>query len=197
MSITLPTPASIAARSCYLYVNEGAAIRAGYYPAPEDVSSRELYLYLNRGAFGWPIGGEPLDQDDVLARALYLYVNIGHDRDPSDVAARAVYTYETLATGEIFPWIEKIRPVEQYRQGQVNIYGDGFGATPAAEAASARLGTYDPTVSGPGLEVAVVTWTSRSPGLWPANLELGTQPAITVTVPVEGASGMVSVEETT
>lgn len=199
---TLPAPADVAARSLYLYVNEGAAIVAGHAPAPEDVIHRSLYLYVNEGKHGWPIGGELLDQDDVLSRSLYLYVNVSHDRDPSDVAVRALYLYESYTADEIFPWIERIVPNEQYRGGQVAIYGDGFGANVGAEGASVRLGVYDPAISGPGLSLGVVSWMTRSPNLWPANGDGSgdppprTLPAIVVTIPDEAVSGMLSVEET-
>lgn len=198
----LPSPSSVAARALYLYVNEGAAIVAGHSPAPADVIHRGLYLYVNEGKHGWPIGGEPLDQDDVLSRSLYLYVEISHDRDPSDVELRTLYLFEAYTNGEIFPWIERIVPNEQYRGGQVAIYGDGFGATVGAEGASVRLGVYDPAVSGPGLSLGVVSWTSRSPNLWPANGDGSgdppprTLPAIVVSIPDEADSGMLSVEET-
>lgn len=196
--ISIPPPDAPTARMLYLYRSGTAYGDGGGEPmGPDDVTSRSLNLEVSQIQYGQPYGGEPLDPEDVLQRALYLYVSIGHDRDPSDVAARAVYTYETYTNGEIFPWIEKIRPTEQYRFGQVNIYGDGFGNTPAQEGSSVKLGTYDPTVPGPGVTMGIVTWTSRSPGLWPANLGEGTQPAITVTVPSDAESGMLSVEEST
>ena len=200
---SLPTPASVPARSLYLYVNRGAAIVAGHAPAPADVIQRSLYLYVNEGAHGWPIGGETMGADDVLARVLYLYVNRAHDRDPSDVAVRTLYLYESYTNDEPFPWIERISPTEQYPGGQVNVYGDGFGDTAAAEGSSVRLGVYDPAGSGPGDALGVVTWSARSPNLWPAN-GVGdgvtnpprSLPAIVVTVPPDAASGMLSVEET-
>lgn len=199
---TLPTPADVLARSLYLYESYAATAVAGHAIAPSDVSARVLYLYVNEGAHGWPAGGEPLDGDDVLARVLYLYVNVSHDRDPSDVSARALYLYEAYTNEEIFPWIERIRPTEQYPGGQVEIYGDGFGASDAAEGATVRLGVYDPALPGPGLALGVVSWSSRSPNLWPANGDGSganpprSLPAIVVTVPPEAVSGMLSVEET-
>lgn len=170
-----PTPADVAARTLYLYENLGATSEAGHFQAPQDVD----------------------------ARTLYLYVNISHDRDPSDAAGRGLYVYEAYTNDEIFPWIERIRPTEQYRGGQVEIYGDGFGATAAAEGSSVRLGVYDPAVSGPGLVLGVVSWSSRSANLWPANGDGSgappprSLPAIVVTLPDEAVSGMLSVEETT
>ncbi len=200
---SLPTPASVLARTLYLYENIGSGPGDGTTNGPEDVDARTLYLYANEGAHGWPAGGETMGPDDVLARTLYLFVNIGHDRDPSDVAGRALYVYEAYTNDEIFPWIERIRPTEQYRGGQVEIYGDGFGATAAAEGSSVRLGVYDPAVSGPGLVLGVVSWSSRSANLWPANGDGSgappprSLPAIVVTLPDEAVSGMLSVEETT
>lgn len=194
----------VAARALYLYENPGVSIAGGYPPDPIDVAARALYVYVAEAIYGNPSGGEPLDGDDVLARALYLYYSLVHDRDPSDVPGRALYLYEAYTNGEIFPWIERILPTEQYPGGQVEIYGDGFGATAAAEGSSVRLGVYDPLVSGPGAVLGIVSWMTRSPNLWPAN-GVGdgvtnpprSLPAIVVTVPADAVSGMLSVEETT
>lgn len=191
----LPTPASVVARSLYLYVNNGAAINAGHYPAPQDVVHRGLYLYVNKAKHGWPTGGEPMDADDVLARVLFLYANYVHDQDPTDVLLRALYQYSVYTDDEPFPWIERIVPQEQYPGGQVGIMGDGFGDSAAAEGGSVRLGTYDPDVAGPGDVMGVVSWQNRSPNLWPANSGVRTEPAIVVTVPPDAESGMLSVEE--
>lgn len=191
------TTADVASRSLYLYVNHGAAITPGEYPNPEDVAARDLYLYVNQAVYGHPVGGEPMGADDVLARDLYLYVNVTHDRDPGDVPARSLYLYSEYTADEVFPWLMRISPTEQYPGGEVSIYGDGLGATPAAEGGSVRLGVYDPAVPGPGLLMGVVSWVERSPGLWPANGGAPIEPAIVVTVPAEAESGMLSIEETT
>ena len=45
------------------------------------------------------------------------------------------------------------------------------------------------------LNMGVVSWSNRSPGLWPANGGLPQQSAATVTVPLLGTSGLVKVEE--
>lgn len=199
---TLPTAADVAARSLYLYESYAASAVAGHTMAVEDVAARALYAYYSASAYGWPSGGEPLDGDDVLARALYLYVSIVHDRTTDDVPRRALYLYEAYTNDEIFPWIERISPTEQYRGGQVEIYGDGFGATQGAEGATIRLGLYDPDVEGPGLEMGVVSWSTRSANLYPANGDGSganpplTLPAIVSTVPDEADSGMLSIEET-
>ena len=199
----LPTAADVAARSLYLYESYAATSTAGRLQQAADVDARSLYLYVNEGAHGHPAGGEPLGPDDVLARILYLYVSIGHDRTKDDVAVRALYLYESYTGDEPFPWIERIRPTEQYAGGQVEIYGDGFGDTEAAEGGIVRLGVYDPAVAGPGLVLGVVSWSARSPNLWPANGDGSganpprTLPAIVVTLPPEAESGMLSVEETT
>jgi hypothetical protein len=190
------TTADVAARSLYLYVNRAED------RDPADVAARALYTYVNRQTWGHPVGGEPLGPDDVLARNLYLYVSRAHDRTKDDVAARTLYTYVAYTNDEPFPWIERIRPTEQYPGGQVEIYGDGFGDSEAAEGSSVRLGVYDPDVPGPGLLLGVVTWSARSPNLWPANGDGSganpprSLPAIVVTVPPEAVSGMLSVEET-
>lgn len=200
---TLPTPADVLARTLYLYESLGAGPGDGAPNGPEDVTHRALYLYVNEGIYGLPAGGEPLDAEDVQARMLYLYVSIVHDRDPTDAAARSLYVYEAYTNGEIFPWIERIRPTEQYPGGQVEIYGDGFGADAAAEGSSIRLGVYDPGVAGPGLVMGIVSWMTRSPNLWPANGDGSgappprSLPAIVATVPADAVSGMLSVEETT
>ena len=164
-------------------------------PAPEDVDSRSLYLYYNKGAT--INAGHLPDPIDVAARMLYLYVNRSEDRTPDDVLARSLYLYEAKTADEIFPWIERITPTEQYPGGQVNIYGDGFGDTQATEAAAVRLGLVDPTQSGPGQIMGVVSWMTRSPGLYPANSGIRSSPAVVVTVPPDAESGMLTVEETT
>ena len=199
----LPDPTYVESRSLYLYYNAGVGPGDGAPPDPSDVPARALYLYYNGGIHGHPIGGEPLDGDDVLARVLYLYYSLTHDRTPDDVPARALYLYEAYTNGEIFPWIERIRPTEQYEGGQVEIYGDGFGATQGAEGSSIRLGVYDPGVEGPGMLMGVVSWSTRSANLWPANGDGSgappprSLPAIVATVPADAESGMLSVEETT
>ena len=196
---SLPTPSSVVSRSLYTYVTRAVYGQpSGGEPLDaEDVGSRALYLYVSRSTHGHPGGGEPLDPDDVLSRALYLYVSRAHDRDPSDVAARALYAYVEFDSTALFPWIAKIEPVEQARLGQVAVYGDGFGASEAAEGGIVRLGLYDPTQLGPGAVMGVVSWASRSVGLYPANAGVPLEPALVVTVPVDGDSGMLSVEETT
>lgn len=199
---SLPTPADVEARALYLYASYTATSEAGHVQAPEDVDARALYLYVNASSHGHPSGGEPLGPDDVLARTLYLYYSAVHDQDPTDVTVRALYLYEAYTNEEPFPWIERIRPTEQYPGGQVEIYGDGFGATDATEGSSVRLGVYDPDVPGPGILLGVVTWSARSPNLWPANGDGSgappprSLPAIVVTIPPEAESGMLSVEET-
>lgn len=189
------TPANVASRSLYLYYNRAVTLVSGHRAAPEDTLSRSLYLYYNAAATS--TAGRRQSPPDVDSRSLYLYVNRAHDRDPTDVLSRSLYTYVSYDSSELFPWIEKIAPVEQARGGQVAVYGDGFGATEAAEGAIVRLGVYDPTQLGPGAVMGVVSWSSRSVGLHPANGGVPTQPALIVTVPVDGDSGMLSVEETT
>lgn len=194
----LPVPADVPSRSLYLY--ESYTVAGGASPGTpndaEDVLARSLYLYESYVPGGHPIGGELLDTDDVLARILYLYVNIVHDRTTDDVLARSLYTYEAYTNDEVFPWLERIVPTEQYPGGQVEIMGDGFAADEAAEGGSVRLGVYDPLVSGPGAVMGVVSWQTRSPGLWPANSGIRSTAAIVVVVPDEAESGMVSAELT-
>lgn len=193
----LPTPASVVARSLYLYESIGVGPGDGTPPAPEDVDARSLYLYVGHAIYGHPAGGETLGPDDVLARVLYLYVSIVHDRDPTDVPQRSLYLYAAYTNDEIFPWLMDRRPAEQFPGGEVSIYGDGFGADAAAEGGAVRLGVYDPAVPGPGQLMGIVSWQTRSPNLYPANSGLAIQPAIVVTVPADAVSGMLSIEETT
>ena len=168
----------------------------GTLPTPSSVVARALYTYVNRAVAG-SSGGEPLDQEDVAARALYLYVSRWLKLETDDVLARTLYTYVEFDSTELFPWVEKVAPVEQSRGGQVAVYGDGFGALEATEGGIVRLGVYDPTQLGPGAVMGVVSWSSRSANLYPANSGLPTEPALIVTVPLDGDSGMLSVEETT
>src|SRR5687768_2394175 len=191
----MPVPADVKARALYIYENYAATSAPGHVVAPEDVDARALYVYENYAATS--TAGRVQQPADVDARILYAYLNIGHDRDPTNVLLRALYLYLAYTNGEIFPWIMDIQPREQYVNGQVDIFGDGFGATAAAEGGTVRLGMYDPTQVGPGQAMGVVSWQSRSPGLHPANSGLPIQKAITATVPDPAASGLVSVEETT
>lgn len=205
---TPPLPSHVASRSLYLYESYSVTLldSIGTAPSPDDVVARSLYLYESYSIWGAdsPTGGEPQDAEDVLARTLYLYVSIIHDRDPTDRRNGVLYLYEAYTNGEIFPWLERIVPEEQYPLGQVEVMGDGFGATTAAEGGSARLGVYDPANPGPGLVMGVVEWSTRSPNLYPAN-GVGdgvTNPprstrALLLTVPADAVSGMLSVEETT
>lgn len=196
---SLPTPADVAARTLYAYVSPGVAGHpAGGEPlGPDDVLARALYAVVNEGVHGLE-GQRVFNANDVTARSLYAVVNIGHDRTKDDVAARALYEYAAYDETELFPWIEKIAPSEALPGQQVAIYGDGFGDTQAQEGSIVRLGSPpDPTGPGPGLALGVVSWSTRSPNLHPANSGLATDPAITVTVPDEAESGSISVEETT
>ena len=196
---TLPTPADVASRTLYSYASWGIAGSAGGEPLDqEDVAARTLYAYVTWEPAGHPSAAEPLDPDDVLARTLYLYLSTIHDRDPSDIAARSLYGYVAWTEGELFPWIEKIVPTEALPGQQIAIYGDGFGDTQLQEGSIVRLGSpVDPTAPGPGTALGVVSWASRSPGLYPANSGTPTEPAIVATVPDPAESGMISVEQTT
>lgn len=118
-------PAPVAARTLGLYANRG--IEALH------VSHRGLGVYENRGVEAHPL----------IRRILGLYENVGiQDLAPLD---RAVYLYEATRDGEVMPWLMKISPTEQYRGGQVDLFGDGFGELLEA-AAGATVTTS--TVSG-------------------------------------------------
>lgn len=194
---TLPTPADVAARALYLLVNRGAAKVAGHAPAPIDVEGRAQYVYVNRAVYGNPSGGETMGTDDVLSRALYVYVTRALALTQEDVALRSLYLYAAYTNADVFPWLMRINPNEQFPGGEVSVYGDGFGPNAAAEGSAVRLGVYDPAVPGPGQLMGVVSWLERSPGLWPANGGDPILPAIVVTVPSDAESGMLSIEETT
>ena len=168
----------VMSRSLYQYVNNGIE-------SDNPRLSATLYHYVNNGH----------EELHVESRLLYLYVNNGIPA--MVVLRRSLYEYEAYTNEEIFPWIERIVPNEQYPGGQVAVHGDGFGAQPETEDGSVRLGVYDPNVSGPGLAMGVVSWQTRSPGLYPANSGVRSTAAIVVTVPTEGESGMLSVELTT
>lgn len=187
---SLPGPTAVPARSLYLYESYTTHgwPTGGETLGPDDVLARVLYLVVNEGVHGQPAGGETMGPDDVLARILYLYVNEGVDLDPDDVVARALYDYVAYTDTEVFPWLEKLVPNEQFPLGQVDIYGDGFGATQAAEGGQVKLN---------GAIMGVVFWSARSPGLHPGPGPLTTQGAITVTVPSDAISGLVVVELTT
>jgi hypothetical protein len=131
------------ARSLYLYENVGINALS--------VTARSLYLYENMGI--WAIS--------VLARALYCYENVGIEA--LAVLTRALYLYEATRDGEVFPWLMKIDPVEQYAGGQVDLFGDGFGEI--LEAAAGATITTD-SVNGSNVAAFAV---DRSTGSWVSN----------------------------
>lgn len=97
-------------RSLYLYENRGMWALEVF----TATSGRSLYLYENKAL--WAIS--------VLARAIYLYENITF---VVELLSRSLYLYEATTDGEVFPWLMKIDPTEQYRGGTIDLYGDGFG----------------------------------------------------------------------
>lgn len=100
--VTFP---SLIPRTLYTYVNRG-------YDSP-GVLARDLYVYENRGAAVF-----------LASRSLYVYEN----RQFVAVAgARSLYLYEAIRDGEVFPWLMRISPTEQFRGGQIDLFGDGFG----------------------------------------------------------------------
>lgn len=144
-------------------------------PAPSAPTERALYVYENKG----------IQALSVSERVVYVYVNKGIQA--LRVLARAIYDYVNNVNGTLFPWLMKLDPGRQYQGGEVSLFGDGFGDTQAADGSNVYL---------VGEAMGVVSWSSRSPGLWPANGGAPITPAIVVTVPVDGVSGMVKVEET-
>ena len=131
-------------RSLYLYENRGV-------PNAGDVLARTLYANVNRGV--WNTG-------DIEARSLYLDENRGVQA--LEVLARAVYAYEATRDGEVSPWLMKLKPTEQYRGGQVSLYGDGFGELLEA-AAGATITTSSVSggnVGGNTVDRAAAEWIS-------------------------------------
>ena len=131
-------------RSLYLYENKG--IQA------TSVLARALYLCVNKAL--WAI--------TVLARSLYLYENKGIQA--LAVLARSLYLYEATRDSEVFPWLMRIDPVEQYAGGQVDLYGDGFGEI--VEVAATATITVDSTngsnVAGNAVDrLASTVWASN------------------------------------
>jgi len=113
---------------------------------------RSLYLYEN-------VGIEALT---VAARSLYLYENVGIEA--LTVAARSLYLYETVRDGEVSPWLMKLSPAEQYRGGQVDLYGDGFGELLEA-AAGATITTSSVSggnLGGNAVDRLTAEWISTS-----------------------------------
>lgn len=157
--------------------------------------TRALYEYENLGIPGGTAG---------YARALYEYENLGvwaeaagftralYEYENREIWAltaglvRALYEYENQTSGQLFPWVMAVVPVEQYPGGQVGIIGDGFGATQAAENSQITLN---------GVAVGVVAWSTRSTGLYPSNGGGTPEPAVTVTLPDNAESGLIVVEE--
>ena len=136
-------------RSLYLYENRGVE--------PQTVEARALYLYENQGVEIVP----------VEARSLYLYEN--RQIEALAALARALYLYEATRDGEVFPWLMKIDPTEQYRGGTVDLYGDGLGELVEA-AAGATITTSSVSgadVGGNAVDRAAPEWISTSgTGAW-------------------------------
>lgn len=156
-------------RALYEYENLGI-------PAGVAGLTRALYEYENLGVWFEAAG---------FTRALYEYENCEIWALLAGIV-RALYEYENCNSGELFPWVMAIVPDAQYPGGQVGIVGDGFGATQAAENSQVTLH---------GAALGVVAWSTRSPGLYPANGSAPLEPAITVTLPSDAASGLIIVEE--
>jgi hypothetical protein len=132
-------------RSLYSYVNKGVqTVIPGV-----GANARALYLYVNKGFI-----------NAVLSRALYLYVNKAYI---NSVRSRALYVYRNTRDTEVFPWLMKIDPVEQYAGGQVDLYGDGFGEV-VEVAAGATI-----TVDSVNASYVGANTVDRSTGSWVSN----------------------------
>jgi len=131
----------------------------------------------------------------ILPAGTYRRLTLLDNRILVNVAAgiyRRLMQLESYTNDPEFPWLLSISPTQQYRNGQVSLVGDGFGANAAAWTSSVLLGAI--------LEqMGVVSWQTRSPGLYPCNGVSPNvfSPAIVVTVPADAVSGLVKVEETT
>lgn len=130
-------------RSLYLYENRGVQAI--------EVTARSLYLYENKA----------LQVIAVLTRALYLYEN--RAIEALVVLARALYLYEAKRDGEVFPWLMKIDPVEQYAGGQIDLFGDGFGEL--VEVAAGAAISVDSVNAG----YIAANSVDRSTGSWVSN----------------------------
>ena len=130
-------------RSLYIYENRSIwAI---------SVLARVLYLYENKS----------IQALTILARSLYLYENKGIQA--LTILARSLYAYRNTRDTEVFPWLMKIDPVEQYAGGQVDIYGDGFGEL-SEVAAGATI-----TVDSVNASYVAANAVDRSTGSWVSN----------------------------
>lgn len=118
---------------------------------------RSLYLYENVG----------LEAITVAARSLYVYENVGIEA--LTPLGRSLYLYEATRDGEVSPWLMKLSPTEQYRGGQVDLYGDGFGELLEA-AAGATITTSSVSggnVGGNAVDRTAAEWISTSgTGAW-------------------------------
>lgn len=166
------TVGKVLARSLHLYENKGKWAT--------KVLARSLYVVENKGFWA----------TDQLARSLYTYENRGIWAHPQ--LARSLYTYEATRDGEVFPWLMKLDPAEQYRGGQVDLYGDGFGELLEA-AAGATITTS--SVSGANVGAGAVDrgtlgWVSTSgAGAW-IRFTFGS-PKVIVAVALEDLTGTV------
>jgi hypothetical protein len=164
-------------RSLYLYVSKGIGATT--------IAARSLYLYENNTQ----------QAISVASRALYLYAN----RAIQALAplTRSLYLYEARRDGEVFPWLMKIDPVEQYAGGQVDLYGDGFGEL--VELAAGATITVDSTngsnVAGNAVDrLASTVWASNGGAAAWIRFTLGAPKKI-VAVALEGSGSTWGVPE--
>jgi hypothetical protein len=142
---------------------------------------RDLTLIDNRGIWALP---SPTYRDLTLIDNRGIWA--------LRVLLRALTSLESYTNDPMFPWLLSIAPTQQYRSGQVSLTGDGFGAAQATLTSNVLLGA--------ALEImGVVSWSTRSAGLWPANGVSPNvfSPAIVATVPSDAVSGLVEIQETT
>jgi len=142
---------------------------------------RSLYVLGNRGV-------------QALAAPTYRALTLLDNRaiQALRVLLRALTNLESYTNDPMFPWLYSIRPTQQFRGGQISLVGDGFGATQAALTSNVLLGA--------ALEImGVISWSTRSAGLWPCNGVSPNvfSPAIVATVPGDAVSGLVEIQETT
>ena len=116
-------------RALYLFENVGIEAL--------ELENRGLYAYEN-------VGIETLDIED---HGLYLVENVGIE--VLEVEQRALYLYEAVVDELIFPYLEKITPIDGPVGTEVIMTGDGFGNT---------QGDYDGLVLINSAECGISSW---------------------------------------
>lgn len=163
-------------RSLYLYVNNGVQSLAVH----SATTGRSLYLYVNNA----------IEALSIAARSLYLYENVAIEALLA--AARSLYLYEATRDLEVFPWLMRLSPVEQFVGGQVDLYGDGLGeiVDVAAAATATASSTNGSNVPGSAIDRTDTTkWQSTDgSGAW-LRLTFATPQTLSALALVDQAAG--------